>query len=65
MSSHVDRMEKEFNELNTKINALSKFIHVKNVFQTLDYLEQIRMIKQLGYMQAYADVLNTRLEEAE
>jgi len=58
-------MEIEFNELNTKINALSKFIHLKNVFQTLDYLEQIRMIKQLGFMQSYADVLNTRLEEAE
>jgi len=65
MSDHVKRMEIEFNELNTKINALSKFIHLKNVFQTLDYLEQIRMIKQLGFMQSYADVLNTRLEEAE
>lgn len=61
MGNHIDRMKKERNELKDKCADLSKFIYLNHVFKTLVHDEQVRLIKQLGFMQAYLDVLDSRL----
>jgi len=61
MSEHVERMKVEHKELSVKINALNKFIHGNKVFKTLCDLEQARMIKQAGFMESYAETLESRI----
>ena len=59
--SHVDRMKEECKELEIKVKALNVFIHSNPVFRTLDDLEQARMIKQVGFMEAYQATLSSRI----
>lgn len=59
--SHIDRMKDEHKELTVKVNALNAFIHGNELFKTLDDLEQARMIKQAGFMEAYAQTLESRI----
>lgn len=61
MSEHIDRMKIEHRELKQKINSLNTFIHSNKVFKTLCDLEQARMIKQAGFMESYADTLESRI----
>lgn len=61
MNEHIERMKVEHKELSMKITALNKFIHGNEVFKTLCDLEQARMIKQSGFMEAYAAVLDSRI----
>jgi hypothetical protein len=61
MQEHVKRMQEEHKELCAKTNALNAFIHGNEVFKTLCDLEQAKMIKQVGFMEAYADVLASRI----
>lgn len=61
MSEHIDRMKKEHAELSEKIGALNSFIYGNEIFKTLCDLEQVRMIKQLGFMEVYSDILATRI----
>jgi hypothetical protein len=64
MKEHVERMKKELDELGDKINKLGVFIYENEKFDTLSPFEQVAMIKQLGFMQAYRDVLLERFEHA-
>ena len=59
--NHIERMKTEHEELTTKVEALDVFIHSNEIFQSLDVLEQERMIMQLGFMQSYLHVLTMRL----
>lgn len=61
MSDHLERMKVEHKELCTKTNALNAFIHGNEKFKTLDDIEQAKMIKQSGFMEAYAEVLASRI----
>jgi len=61
MSEHVERMKVEHKELVSKIKALNSFIHSNPVFKTLCDLEQARMIKQAGFMESYAETLESRI----
>jgi len=61
MSEHVERMKVEHKEISVKINALNKFIHGNKVFKTLCDSEQARMIKQAGFMESYAETLESRI----
>lgn len=61
MSDHIDRMKQEYKELETKITALNSFIHGNEIFKGLCDLEQARMIKQCGHMEAYLSVLGSRI----
>ncbi|AGH44503.1 crAss001_48 related protein [Paraglaciecola psychrophila] len=61
MSERIERMKIEHKELCTKTNALNSFIHGNEIFRTLDDLEQVRMIKQVGFMEAYAQTLEARI----
>ena len=61
MSDHIQRMKAEYNELKDKCTDLAKFINLNDVFKTLEHEEQVRMIQQLGFMQAYLNVLDQRL----
>lgn len=58
---HLERMKVEHQELKVKIEALSVFIHSNPIFKQLENLEQVRMIKQLGFMESYLEVLGTRI----
>jgi hypothetical protein len=58
---HVARMKDEHKELCVKVNALNAFIYSSAVFKTLCNLEQARMIKQSGFMEAYAETLESRI----
>ena len=57
----INSMKTELKELTTKIKALNNFIHGNEKFKTLGDLEQVRMIKQAAFMEAYSKVLNSRL----
>lgn len=58
---HLDRMKVEHSELKQKIEALRMFIHSNPEFKQLEDLEQVRMIKQLGFMESYLEVLGARI----
>lgn len=62
MTEHIDRMKIEYKELKTKLTALDSFIYKNDVFKTLSDSEKARMIKQSGFMGAYADVLAARIQ---
>jgi hypothetical protein len=57
---HQQRVVTERDELNTKINALEKFIE-SPLFAQLDLAEQNRLKGQNRLMVAYADVLTERI----
>lgn len=59
--SHVERMKEEHKELKVKCEALSSFIHGGEIFKGLCDLEQVKMIKQLGFMESYLSVLESRI----
>jgi len=64
--SHIERMKtehKELKELKAKIDALNKFIYKQedNIFDTLDKDEQVRMVRQLAFMNGYLGMLDSRL----
>ncbi len=62
LNTHVKRMEEEHKELCAKTNALNAFIYSSAVFKTLCNSEQTRMIKQSGFMEAYAETLESRIQ---
>lgn len=64
-NEHVERMKEEHKELVSKGMALNAFIHGNDTFKTLCDLEQARMIKQSGFMGAYATVLEQRIWAAD
>ena len=61
MNEHVKRMKVEHKDLCDKVNALNAFIHGNAIFKTLCDLEQVRMIKQVGSMESYAEILESRI----
>ncbi len=61
MEDYVMRMKKECRELEKLTATLNAFIHGDSVFKGLDHLEQARMIKQAGFMEAYMEVLKLRI----
>lgn len=61
MSNHIERMEKEHNELKDKLTALNSFIEHNDLFKKLDPCEQVRMIQQADFMKSYLDILHARL----
>jgi hypothetical protein len=58
---YVKRLEQEYKELKIKLELLNCFIHENPIFKTLPDIEQIRMIKQCGFMESYRDVLKDRI----
>ena len=65
MNDHIERMKIEHKDLVAKHTALNAFIHGNDLFKSLCDLEQARMIKQSGFMGAYASVLEQRILTAE
>lgn len=61
MKDHIERMKVEHKELSEKIKALNAFIHSNDIFKSLCDLEQVKMVKQVGFMESYASVLESRI----
>lgn len=61
MSDHKDRMIKEFKQLDIKIGKLNTFIHSNPLFKDIGDLEQAKMIKQVGFMESYKSILDSRI----
>lgn len=62
MQPHQQRVIDEKTELDTKIQALIKFINGDNpVFKSLDNEEQDRLVDQLEIMSDYSDILAERI----
>lgn len=61
MSDYIERMKAEHKELKERTNKLNTFIYDNETFLTLDVLEQSRMIKQVGFMESYLAVLESRI----
>ena len=61
MGNYVENMKKEHEELLDNIRLLDDFIYGDETFKTLNAAEQARMIKQSGFMEAYAKVLESRI----
>lgn len=59
--THLDRMNLESKELETKVIALDAFIKDNPIFGTLDGAEKSRMKRQLSAMIAYSDILSERI----
>ena len=64
MSAHIERMKEEHKELSMKITDLTAFIYGNDTFKSLGSIEQADMIKQLGFMESYARVLDGRIWSA-
>lgn len=63
MSDYIERMEKEAEELQQRINDLGAFQRTE-VFYTLEEVAQWEMHDQLHAMQQYANTLNKRIARA-
>jgi len=61
MSDHIERMKTEHSDLAEKILSLNRFICSDPIFKSLDDMEQVRMIKQVGFMEAYLGILGSRI----
>lgn len=61
MKDHVERMKQEHKELKANIESLSAFIHGNEIYQSLCDIEQVQMVKQLGFMESYFSVLESRI----
>ena len=61
MSTYIERMKQEHKELKTKLTDLNTFIYSNDLFKKLDDREQVRMIKQSGFMESYLTVLDQRI----
>jgi len=62
---YVERMQVEHKELTIKLEALHKLIYKNPHFNNLSDIERASMIKQSGFMKAYADELGSRIWRAE
>jgi len=58
---HQQRVIDEADELNDKVVKLNDFIRNNDFFKTLEVEEQLRMTKQLAFMESYLDILNQRI----
>jgi len=61
MSNYIDRMKVEHKDLSLKIDALNGFIFGNELFKSLSDIEQSKMIKQVGFMESYREVLESRI----
>jgi hypothetical protein len=61
MSLDLEAMKVEYCALKNKIHSLLGFIHGDTAFKSICELEQSRMIKQLGSMESYASILESRI----
>lgn len=64
MCDFLEGLKEEHAALALRITDLNKFIYGKgvlNIFKSLDELEQVRIIKQVGFMESYASVLEARI----
>lgn len=64
MSDYIERMKQERKDLGQKIKKLNAFIRDNDDFKKLDDLEQVRIIKQAGFMESYLSVLDLRIQSA-
>lgn len=60
MQPHQERVAKERDELAEKIAKLGGFLFGP-LFNVLPHDEQIRLVKQLGFMESYLDVIDRRI----
>lgn len=56
-----ERMIKEFEELNEKVNKLREFITNKEKFEKLDFINRDLLIAQLKAMETYISILSIRI----
>lgn len=61
METFLERLEKEFSDLESKVNGLRNFL-VTPGFQKLSAGNQILLKEQLIVMQSYLGILTVRLE---
>jgi len=54
-------MKVELIDLKVKVAAINAFIHSNPIFKTLDDIQQSYMIKQSGFMESYASILESRI----
>ena len=58
---HLQRVKVEFDELSTKIAALTTFMFTSPIFEKLDDIDKGLLTVQVSTMRAYAHVLQLRL----
>jgi hypothetical protein len=61
LAPHQQRVVDEKTELDKKANALSQFIGLNPVFDTLDSAEQSRLREQCEVMWQYSEILGARI----
>lgn len=61
---HIQRVIKEYEELEDKIDKLNKFINGSPIFKGLDVEERNNLSCQLTVMKNYSEILLSRLTKA-
>lgn len=61
MSSHIERMVQEREELSEKVNKLEDFILNNSMFKDLPECKRVLMEKQFELMVGYEEVLTERI----
>lgn len=60
--SHLQRMKDELSELGVRLNKLSDFINMSDIYKTLDPDEKFLMGQQYIAMDRYYDMLKRRIK---
>lgn len=61
MKSYQERVLEEKRELDERATALSEFIGLSPIFETLDVAEQERLKEQNDVMWQYSEILGARI----
>ena len=61
LNPHQQRVVDEKKELDVKAVALSNFIGLSPIFETLDSVEQARLREQNEVMRQYSEILGARI----
>lgn len=62
-NDYIERMKSEHSELKCKTEALGAFIY-NDIYEKLPNDEKVRMSMQLGFMESYLRVLESRIWSA-
>lgn len=62
MKPHIERMNKELEDLNEKLEKGYSFLNSENVNNIIDSQQKLLLAQQLIVMEEYSDILSQRIK---
>lgn len=62
MKHHIERMNKELEDLNEKLEKGYSFLNSENVNNIIDSQQKLLLAQQLIVMEEYSDILSQRIK---